>query len=120
MSIAWQIIVSGLISSTLLALEHFMLGYVLRVNLHVVFRYVSGILALYVPLSVLLWHSPPLGVAHVLAAWWGSTIITGVVVAGLHLLGALLEARRRADAAEAQLAEGSASVRALAREALDA
>lgn len=72
----------GLISSLLLATVHLALRYWLHMPLHVVWRYVIGVLAMYVPLTLYFW-----GAWELIGALWIVAGMTGFSVGGLYLLG---------------------------------
>ncbi len=69
----------------------------LRRSPNILMRYVSGVLALDIPLTVLfaLW-----GETDVIYALWGVTVTGGAAVIVTHLLDSWIEARERADLAE--------------------
>lgn len=81
----WKYLEIGLISSLILATVHLSLRYWLRWDIHVVWRYVIGILAMYIPLTVYYWGYP------FLVALWVVVIMTGITVAGLYALGSWWE-----------------------------
>lgn len=80
----------GLISSLLLATVHLALRYWLKVPLHVVWRYVIGILAMYVPLTIYFW-----GAWEFVGALWGVAGMTGFTVGGLYALGDWVDKNHR-------------------------
>lgn len=94
-----QIVITIVMTSLILAVEHWFpwVG-VLGRTLRWVERYVAGMLAVMLPLSVLLvlWGS-----WYELAALWGVVVFGGVVVVASYLVDGHVDQKQRMNAAEA-------------------
>lgn len=84
----WNILLTGLVSSLTLAAVHLGLRYWLKQDVHVVWRYVMGTTAMYIPLTVLNWTHPQ---TDMVVAMWVVLFLTGFTVGGLYLLGDWVE-----------------------------
>lgn len=79
----WRILLAGLVSSLALAAIHLGLRYWIRGEwMHVVWRYVIGVVAMFVPLTVLWW-----GLPEVVLSLWVMAGMTGLTVGGLYAAG---------------------------------
>jgi len=79
-----QMLATAFVAGLLLALEHLVVKFFGRDQLHRTVRYMMGILALYLPFSVLLmiWSD-----WWALAALWMVTVMGGLVVVGFYGIG---------------------------------
>lgn len=98
----WYMLLSGLISALILATVHLALRYWLKKDVHVVYRYMMGTLAMDIPLTVLVWAVPMTAQETILAVWV-VLVMTGAVVAGLYAAGSWWEKWHQAHEREAQV-----------------